>query len=129
MHTLRFWSRRTLLRSGMYLNLNILLTLVAECLIQRNRQAKLSLACLLTPYTVLTAGRDLLAGSCDGTTYTVKSGDTLSKLAKECSVKAIASASPSITDPDSIKAGDSLCLPSSCSAGGGSSGRSSKAAS
>jgi murein DD-endopeptidase MepM/ murein hydrolase activator NlpD len=50
-------------------------------------------------------------------TYTVKPGDTLSKIAKlnGCSTDQLLQANPQITDPNRIKVGDSLTLPNGLS--------------
>ncbi|KAL0029035.1 hypothetical protein WJX77_001010 [Trebouxia sp. C0004] len=61
--------------------------------------------------------RTLLVAKCSGTTYTIKSGDTLSDLATGCTVQDILAVNPKITNPNSIAAGASLCLPSSCNTG------------
>lgn len=60
-------------------------------------------------------------GKCNGTTYIIKSGDTLSQLAakalkieKGCSVEKLTSANPQIKDADVITAGAKLCLPLGC---------------
>ena len=58
---------------------------------------------------------------CSGTTYTIKSGDTLSKLAskaleieEKCSIEKIAKANPTLKNVNVILAGAKLCLPLGC---------------
>lgn len=50
---------------------------------------------------------------CQGILYTVKPGDTLSKIARRynLTVRDIVSANPQISDPDKITVGQVICIP------------------
>jgi LysM repeat protein len=66
-----------------------------------------------TQSTETTSAAPMGATSAGGETYVVKSGDTLSKIAREHGVKlkALREANPSVASTDHIKVGDKLTIP------------------